>query len=156
MKVKTQHRIRRTSVIALILFLPCFFLTLFVFVPREGDTPNWVICALSVSFLVSMFSIIFIMDYGRELSFLKEWLGAKDLTTIMDLSDTQMEQLCMQRLKELAEELVEAEKQHPMPMAQERLRTRGNLQRGYSFFVNNGFIKPTPWERFFPKPDAKK
>lgn len=94
--------------------------------------------------------------YVNDLAWLKKHLGVDDLQVYVNLSASQMEDLCLKRLAVLGHAMEKAQQNHPMPVAKERLRAEDAFKSAYWFFEGHKCIHPTPWARFFSQTEIKR
>lgn len=157
MKIKSWDRDYRLSKFFLLISIAYIFIAFtWVVVIRQSEPSGSFAFSVFIDFFIFLVSFLVFTQRMTNLRNLRSWLNMDELRPIMNFSSSQLEQLCLQTLKDLAKELVEAEQKHSMPMAHERIIARDNLQKCYRFFREHDFIKPTPWERFFPQPETQK
>jgi len=94
--------------------------------------------------------------YSEHTDLLQTSLGVDDLRLYVGLSPSQMEDLCLRRLKVLGSAWEEAQRNHPMPFAKERTEAERAFRGAYRRFEEHKCIKPTKWDRFFSEPETQK
>ena len=165
MSLKKWFKIRRLSGLfgfwSVVLFILVFVIMIIVSPPD----PNQTEMSSSEAFFIIVWAVLgscaigclmYYEDYNRKIRKLQKHLNEDNLRLYFELSPSQMEDMCLRRLKVLGYVWDEAIKNYPKPFAKERAEAESAFRRAYWFFEENKCIKPTNWDPFFPQPKTQK
>lgn len=167
MSLKKWFKIRRLSTIFLrwgfgMAILHMSAIVIFLASSKAGDNTDfsplewYLVAGLSFFGFGSMIISFIHDDFDNYIKSLQSFLDVDDISQYIDLSSSEMEDMCLKRLYVLADELVQAQREHPMPLAKESMRANRWFRQAYWFFEEHECIKPTKWNRFFPQSETQK